>query len=73
MITEALRNKGMAVYELHSKYLHQKIYIADNQVFTLGSFNNDRISWRINNELNILVSEKEAVDRLLTHVQYLKS
>jgi len=65
LITENLRNKGMEVYELHSKYLHQKIYIADKKVFTMGSFNNDRISWRINNELNIAGDEKEEAEKLL--------
>ena len=33
-----------------------KLYIFDNQSYTLGSFNNDKISWRINNELNLYVN-----------------
>jgi len=54
-LTKNLINKGLQVYEMHDKYLHMKAYFADDEVFTLGSFNNDRWSWKINNEANIYV------------------
>jgi cardiolipin synthase len=70
-MTEKLRAKGLELYELHSKLLHMKMYIVDDSVYTLGSFNNDRISWRINNELNVLIKDfsqtaelKKVVDNL---------
>ena len=49
----------MKVYEMHHKLLHMKFYIFDDEIYTLGSFNNDRISWRINNEFNIAVNDRE--------------
>lgn len=56
-MTKKLMAKGLEVYEVHNKLLHMKLYIKDNEYYTLGSFNNDRISWRINNELNIFVND----------------
>lgn len=55
LLTEKLIKKGLKVYEMHDKFLHMKAYFADDEVFTLGSFNNDRWSWKINNEANIYV------------------
>lgn len=55
LMTKKLIEKGLEVYEMHDKYLHMKAYFADDSVFTLGSFNNDRWSWKINNEANIYV------------------
>lgn len=55
LMTKKLIKKGLQVFEMHDKYLHMKAYFADDKVFTLGSFNNDRWSWKINNEANIYV------------------
>jgi phosphatidylserine/phosphatidylglycerophosphate/cardiolipin synthase-like enzyme len=57
-MTEHLIYRGLKVYEVHNKFLHMKLYIFDDESYILGSFNNDRISWNINNELNLAVDEK---------------
>ena len=49
-----------------------KSYLVDDKHFTIGSFNNDRWSFKLNNELNIAVYDdvresqkiKEIVDRV---------
>ncbi len=41
-----------------------KLYIQDDKVYTLGSFNNDRISWRVNNEVNVLVNDENQTLKL---------
>ncbi|EGR29989.1 hypothetical protein IMG5_144630 [Ichthyophthirius multifiliis] len=67
-----LTDEGCKVYEITDRLLHMKAYIIDDKYFTLGSLNNDRWSWRINNELNIFVqSEKETkkVYELYNHVK----
>ena len=48
-----LINNGCKVYEIHEKLLHMKAYEIDNKHYSIGSFNNDRWSWKINNEANI--------------------
>jgi len=32
-----------------------KLYIIDDKIFSLGSFNHDYWSWGINNEINVVV------------------
>ena len=54
-IFKDLISKGMQVYEYRHQYLHMKAYLSDGKV-NVGSMNNDRWSWYVNNELNILIN-----------------
>ena len=38
-----------------------KFYISDDKIYTMGSFNNDRVSWRINAELNVKGKDTENI------------
>lgn len=49
-------DRGMQVYEYRHQVLHMKGYMADGEHLSIGSMNNDRWSWYINNELNISLS-----------------
>jgi phosphatidylserine/phosphatidylglycerophosphate/cardiolipin synthase-like enzyme len=49
LLLKKLIKKGLRVYESHEKILHSKVYVFDEKVMTIGSFNNDRWSWKINN------------------------
>jgi phosphatidylserine/phosphatidylglycerophosphate/cardiolipin synthase-like enzyme len=60
LLLRRLIRKGVNVYESHEKILHAKAYIFDSKIMTVGSFNNDRWSWRISNEVNMSIhSEQE--------------
>ena len=50
-----LINAGCRVFEIHEKLLHMKLYQIDDKHYSFGSFNNDRWSWKLNNECNIEV------------------
>ena len=50
-----LINKGMEVYEYPFQFLHMKAYLFDGNVSLIGSMNQDRWSWKFNNEVNIQV------------------
>lgn len=49
LLMRRLIRKGVTVYESHEKVLHAKAYVFDDRILTIGSFNNDRWSWRISN------------------------
>ena len=49
----------MHVYEMWDKFLHMKGYYADDHLFTIGSFNNDRFSWKILHEANVIIDGRE--------------
>jgi phosphatidylserine/phosphatidylglycerophosphate/cardiolipin synthase-like enzyme len=38
--------------------LHSKVYLFDGKYLTMGSMNNDRWSWKINNEVNIAIHDE---------------
>ena len=50
-----LIDHGCKVYEVSENYLHTKAYQVDNKHYSIGSFNNDRWSWKLNNEVNMNV------------------
>ncbi|KAL4465190.1 hypothetical protein ABPG72_019344 [Tetrahymena utriculariae] len=64
---------GCKVYEITDRLLHMKTYMVDDKHFTVGSFNNDRWSWRVNNEMNLFIfnSEKESqkMQQIIDHVK----
>jgi phosphatidylserine/phosphatidylglycerophosphate/cardiolipin synthase-like enzyme len=56
-----LLQAGVTIHELHDRFLHSKVIIIDDWV-TLGSFNLDLFSFRLNHELNF-ASTHEALVR----------
>ena len=57
MLFERLLKKGIKLYETREKLLHSKVYMFDKRWINMGSMNNDRWSWAINNECNILIDD----------------
>ena len=57
MLFERLIDRGIAVHETKERMLHSKVYMSDGGYFNMGSMNNDRWSWRINNEVNLEVCD----------------
>mmetsp|Transcript_4213 Transcript_4213/g.8442 ORF Transcript_4213/g.8442 Transcript_4213/m.8442 type:complete len:414 (+) Transcript_4213:136-1377(+) len=70
-LTKSMSDLGVKVYEYPRQLLHMKAYIADNS-FTVGSFNNDKWSWCLNNELNILNTNPEETQRFLERLEAVK-
>jgi len=67
-----LLKHGLQVYEIHDKLLHMKMYQFDDKLYTAGSFNNDRWSWYIDNEFNVVAQGEEAVGRMTDVFQAMK-
>jgi len=57
MLLRKLIKNGCKVYEYPDKFLHMKAYLFDDMHMSTGSFNNDRFSYKSNNELNILATD----------------
>ena len=49
MLFQRLILKGIDVFETKERLLHSKFYLTDGRFINLGSMNNDRWSWKINN------------------------
>lgn len=56
---ENLIKNGVEVYEFMDKYLHMKAYYIDGKIISMGSLNNDKTSFLINNEANYLIKKNE--------------
>ena len=63
-LTKSLRKHGVKVFEYPKRILHMKAYITDDE-FMLGSFNSDRWSWSMNNELNLYCNDKNTTDKIM--------
>jgi phosphatidylserine/phosphatidylglycerophosphate/cardiolipin synthase-like enzyme len=72
LLLRRLIKKGLKVYESHEKILHTKAYIFDKNVMSIGSFNNDRWSWKINNETNISIHSAEEFKKAEHYFEDLK-
>lgn len=70
-LTASMRDLGVKVYEYPRSLLHMKAYVADDS-FTLGSFNHDKWSWCLNNELNLLVNDPYQTSRFLARLEGVK-
>jgi len=68
-----LIRKGVNVYESHEKVLHAKAYIFDDRLMTVGSFNNDRWSWRISEETNVSITSYEECEKARPYFDDLKA
>jgi cardiolipin synthase len=60
---KTLIENGVEVYEFLDKYLHMKAYYVDNKSINMGSLNNDRTSFIMNNEANYLVKRNSKNDQ----------
>ncbi len=58
MLFQRLIRNNVEVYETTERMLHSKVYLFDSKYLTLGSMNNDRWSWKINNEVNIGIDDE---------------
>lgn len=66
MLFERLLKKGIKLFETRERLLHSKVYMFDGRWINMGSMNNDRWSWLINNECNVLIDDHrlyQEVDR----------
>lgn len=71
-LTGHLRDFGIKVYEYPGRVLHMKAYIVDDE-FIVGSFNNDKWSWGLNNELNLYVKNQKMTEKLFRLIESVKS
>ncbi|KRW98257.1 hypothetical protein PPERSA_00714 [Pseudocohnilembus persalinus] len=73
ILTKNLTKSGCEVYEIKEKLLHMKAYQIDDKHYSIGSFNNDRWSWKLNNEINIQVNndpiEVQRLDQVINQVK----
>lgn len=64
MLFQRLILKGIQVNETKERLLHSKVYLTDGKEINLGSMNNDRWSWRINNEVNLSIRDEREYEWL---------
>lgn len=62
MFFHEVLKRGTKVYETKERMLHSKVYLFDGYHVNMGSMNNDRWSWIINNELNIGITSYRDYD-----------
>lgn len=63
LFSNLLKN-GVEVEEFMDVYLHMKAYYVDNKYLSMGSLNNDRTSFIMNNEANYLIRRNGKNDYL---------
>ena len=72
-LTKALRQTGAKVSEfIDDRVLHMKVSVIDDQV-VLGSFNWDKWSWSLNNELNVSIRNDKVLNDVMKTIEYIKS
>ena len=69
MLFERLLRKDVKLFETKEGLLHSKIYMFDRRWVNMGSMNNDRWSWAINNECNILIDDPRAYEEVDQYYQ----
>jgi cardiolipin synthase len=67
MLFQRLIRNNVSVYETTERMLHSKVYLFDGKYVTLGSMNNDRWSWKINNEANIWIHDSRECEFIQTY------
>jgi len=70
-LTKHLRDMGIEVYEYTPKVMHMKAYLCDDEI-TVGSFNNDKWSWGLNNELNLYITDPKLTQKLVPIIEQIK-
>lgn len=61
-----LLKSGVKVYFYENGFLHSKLMICDSQIASMGSANMDIRSFRLNFETNMIIYDKEIVNKLET-------
>jgi cardiolipin synthase len=65
----ALLKSGVTVYEYTADQMHAKLLVADRQWFTLGSSNCDPLSFLVNHEANIMITDSRHAAWLIDKIQ----
>lgn len=73
MLFERLLEKGVELFETKEGLLHSKVYMFDKRWVNMGSMNNDRWSWAINNECNIVIDDPRAYEEVGAYYEELKA
>lgn len=73
ILFERLLSKGIRVFETRERLLHSKVYMFDKNYISMGSMNNDRWSWVINNECNIGIQDPRIYEEVDEYYKDLKS
>lgn len=73
LLLNRLLQHGVNIYEFHDKLLHTKLYLSDGEYYNIGSFNNDRWSWKVNNELNLMIKDKEEAEKVNKYVEEIRN
>ncbi len=72
LLMKRLLLRGVAAWEYLPGVLHSKCYFIDGKIVNLGSFNNDRWSWRINDEVNVRIEDPELYQKLMADALLIK-
>lgn len=64
MLFQRLILRGINVFETKERLLHSKVYLTDGRFINMGSMNNDRWSWKINNEVNLAIDDRREYEWL---------
>ena len=64
-----LLRAGARIFEYQPGFLHQKVMIADDDLATIGTCNIDIRSFRLDFEVNLLLSDTQAIQHLLEDVR----
>jgi phosphatidylserine/phosphatidylglycerophosphate/cardiolipin synthase-like enzyme len=73
MLFQRLILRGINVFETKERLLHSKVYLADGRLINMGSMNNDRWSWKINNEVNLAIDDRREYEWLDNYFQRMLS
>lgn len=59
-----LMSAGVRIFEWTKSVFHSKTAVVDGSWSTIGSYNLDTVSWRLNLELNVAISDRELGERM---------
>jgi cardiolipin synthase len=65
----ALLKSGVTVHEYTADHMHAKLLVADRKWFTLGSSNCDPLSFLVNHEANIMITDQHHAAWLADKIQ----
>lgn len=65
----ALLKAGVSIYEYTADQMHAKLLVADRQWFTLGSSNCDPLSFLVNHEANIMITDQHQAAWIVDKIQ----
>jgi len=59
-----LLRSGVQIFELQARLLHSKAALFDDSLVTVGSYNLDPLSWKVNLEANLWVKDVELASQM---------